>query len=339
MLFVLVPLALLAAAFFYQTISAARDRHVHPPPGRLIQVGNARLHLHEQGQGSPIVVLEAGIGASSLSWALVQPKIAAFARVISYDRAGLGWSAASEVPRSVDGMISELRSLLLQARAELPYVLVGHSFGGLLIRAYAALYPQDVAGLVLVDPVSVKAWADCPQPELRRLLLGVKLSKRGAWAARFGLVRGSLALLVAGRRWFPKHIARLGGRQGTTAMTNLIAEVRKLPPEVWPLVRSHWSDPKCFLAMAAYLHCLPECARRTVEMPVRGRPMVILSAATAKQEELDERDEWIKQSGCGKHIQVPESGHWLHLEHPELVVEAVQEVINMGVRHSTSYGL
>jgi pimeloyl-ACP methyl ester carboxylesterase len=329
MVFVLFPVAVLAAALLYQGMSAARDRHLYAPPGRLIKVGGARLHLHEKGNGRPVVVLEAGIGASSLSWAVVQPGIAAFTKVVSYDRAGLGWSASSRVPRSVTGMIGELRSLLSEAGAGPPYILVGHSFGGLLVQAYAALHLSEVAGLVLVDPVSAKAWASCPETELRRLQLGAKLAKRGAWAARFGLVRGALAALVAGRRWFPKLAARLSGPQGTSAMTNLIAEVRKLPPEVWPLVRSHWSDPKCFRAMAEYLCCLPECAQCAVEMHVKGVPMIVLSAANAKPEELQEREEWIKQSGWGKQIQVPESGHWLHLERPELVIAAVQEVVEL----------
>jgi pimeloyl-ACP methyl ester carboxylesterase len=224
-------------------------------------------------------------------------------------------------------MIDELRSLLAQAGARPPYILVGHSFGGLLIRAFAALYPQEVAGLVLVDPVSIQAWANCPESGLERLRRGIKLANRGAWAARFGLVRAALMALVAGRRWFPKLAARVGGRQGTAAVTNLIGEVRKLPPEVWPLVRSHWSNPKCFRAMAEYLQCLPECARCAEQMPVKGVPTIILSAANAKPEEVREREEWIRQNGEGKHIEVAESGHWLHLEQPHQVVIAVQELV------------
>lgn len=276
------------------------------------------------------MVLEAGIGASSLSWTFVQPKIASFTSVVSYDRAGLGWSALSPVPRTVPGMVNELRSLLSQASLEPPYVLVGHSFGGLLVRAYASLYPKEVAGLVLVDPVSIAAWANCPESELQRLHLGVKLSRRGAWAARLALVRAALGALMAGRRWFPKLAARMSGPQGTAAMTNMVGEVRKLPPEVWPIVRSHWSDPKCFRALSGYLNSLPESARYAAGMhPITGIPLIVLSASNAKPEELDEREQWISESGIGKQIRVPHSGHWLHLEQPDLVVSAVREVIQL----------
>lgn len=328
MIFLLVPIAILLSALLYQTAGAARDRLVHPPPGRIITAGQTNLHLHEQGQGSPVVIFESGIGASSLSWVVLQPNIAAFTRTVSYDRAGLGWSALSNTPRTVPGIVNELHSALSQANISPPYVLVGHSFGGLLVRAYASLFTDEVVGMVLVDPVSVAVWANCSEPELERLRLGATLSRRGAWAARFGLVRAALAILIRGGRWFPKLAARMSGSQGTTAMTNLVGEVRKLPPEYWPIVRSHWSDPRCFRALAAYLNCLPDSARYAAQMPPAEKiPMIILSASTATQEELEERDRWIAESGGGRHIHVPQSGHWLHLDHPELVVAAIREVI------------
>ncbi len=330
MIFFLLPVVVLVAALLYQRIGEARDRSLYPAPGRLIRVGSTYLHLHQQGKGNPAVVLESGIGASSLSWTVVQPKIAEFAQVVSYDRAGLGWSALSSVPRTVPAMVNELRSLLLQANVAPPYVLVGHSFGGLLVRAYASLHPEEVAGLVLLDPVSISAWANCPESELQRLQLGVKLSRRGTWAARLGLARAALAALVTGGLRFPKLAARMSGSRGSAAITNLVGEVRKLPPEVWPTVRAHWSDPKCFRALAGYLQCLPKSASYAAEMaPVKGIPTIILSAANARQEELEEREEWIKQSGVGRQIRVAESGHWLHLEKPELVVAAVGEMVQL----------
>jgi pimeloyl-ACP methyl ester carboxylesterase len=329
-IFLLLPAAVLVAALLYQAAGTARDRRRYPVPGRIIDSGGTKLHLHEEGQGSPAVILESGIGASSLSWAVVQPQIAAFTRVISYDRAGLGWSPFSRRPRTVRGMVNELRSVLERANIPAPFVLVGHSFGGLLVRAYASQYPNEVAGLVLVDPVSIAFWADCPDSELQRLQLGVRLCKRGAWAARFGVVRAALAALMAGRYRFPSVAARLSGQKGATAMTNLVSEVQKLPPELWPVVRSHWSDPKCFRALAGYLQCLPESARHAAQMRITpGMPLIILSASNAKPEELQERDRWVRESGAGKHIQVPDSGHWLHLEHPDAVVAAVQEVMGM----------
>jgi pimeloyl-ACP methyl ester carboxylesterase len=327
-LFLLLPAAVLLAGLIYQRIGAARDQRSYPMPGRLVDAGSAKLHLHVIGKGSPTVVFESGIGASSLSWAVVQPKAAGFTRTVTYDRAGLGWSALSRAPRTVTGMIGELRSVLMQASVAPPYLLVGHSFGGLLVRAHASQHPDEVAGLVLVDPVSVEGWANCPESELQRLKLGARLCTRGVWLARFGLVRLALATLIAGRNWFPRAAARMGGRRGTAALAHLVGEVRKLPPEYWPLVRAHWSEPKCFRALAGYLACLPENARDAAQMPVcPGTPMIIVSASNASPAELEERDRWIASNGMGRHIQVPDSGHWLHLERPEAVIAAISEVL------------
>lgn len=319
---------LLAAAILYQRIGASIDARRHPAPGRLVDAGGVRLHLYEQGSGSPAVILESGIAATSLSWALVQPKIAEFTRVSSYDRAGLGWSGTCTTPRTIEQMIAELSRLLAGAAIPPPYILVGHSFGGLLIRAYAHAKPQEVSGLVFLDPVSLEYWARCETGERRRLATGARLSRRGALLSRFGVVRFALSLLVAGGRRFPKLIARAAAHQGTRLMESLAGEVRKLPPEVWPLVRAHWSRPKCFEALASYLESLPENARAALAMPLGRRiPFTILSASNAIQAELEERDSWVAQSDAGRHIRVPQCGHWIQLEQPDLVLEAVRELI------------
>ena len=101
------------------------------------------------------MVFEAGLAATSVSWVYVQPEVAKFARTCSYDRAGLGWSEAGRSPRTVAVMVEALRALLRGVDSQGPFHLVGHSFGGLVIHAFAAAYPAEVAGLVLVDPVSL----------------------------------------------------------------------------------------------------------------------------------------------------------------------------------------
>ena len=141
------------------------------------------------------MVLEAGIAASSLTWSRVQPRIAQFSRVCSYDRAGLAWSESASTPRSMSALIEELRTLLDRTGEPPPYVLVGHSFGGLIIRAFARAYPTEIAGLVFVDPLHPEEWCD-PLPEQRQMLRGgIFLSKVGAGLARLGVVRVCLTLL------------------------------------------------------------------------------------------------------------------------------------------------
>ncbi|MEZ5593788.1 MAG: alpha/beta fold hydrolase [Gammaproteobacteria bacterium] len=123
----------------------------YPAPGRLVPVGNHKLHVNCSGQGSPLVVLDSGLGGTSLDWAYVQPEIAAFTRVCSYDRAGHGWSERGPAPRTSAVFISELAQLLRNALEAPPYIMVGHSLGGFTARGFAHFYPDQVAGLVLVD--------------------------------------------------------------------------------------------------------------------------------------------------------------------------------------------
>jgi pimeloyl-ACP methyl ester carboxylesterase len=121
------------------------------PPGRLVPVFDTLLHLDCTGSGAPTVVLEAGLGGNFLDWTLVQPKLAMTQRVCSYDRAGAGFSARTTRQRSIANITEELFQLVRQGDVARPFVLVGHSFGGLIAMDYARRYPADVAGLVLLD--------------------------------------------------------------------------------------------------------------------------------------------------------------------------------------------
>lgn len=186
----LVGLAVLGAT--YQVIATARDKQNYPPPGQLIDVGagalQVQLHLFCQGEGSPTVILEHGGGGSALGWFLVQPEVARSTRVCAYDRAGLGWSDPGPAPRSGQQIAVELHTLLHNADIPGPYVLAGWSYGGLFVRAYAAQYPEEVAGLVLLDATHPDVWVRTPQGQAQyqrdsRLYTGMRL------LARFGLWR------------------------------------------------------------------------------------------------------------------------------------------------------
>src|SRR5258705_10945572 len=129
-----------------------------PPPGQLVDVGGHRLHLQCAGEGTPAVVFDAALGASSLSWSLVQPAVARVTRACSYDRAGFGWSDAGPMPRTAGRAADELRTLLDRAGVLPPYVLVGHSFGGLVALIFAQRFLKDTAGLVLRGPAHPRDW-------------------------------------------------------------------------------------------------------------------------------------------------------------------------------------
>ena len=147
-------IVVLLAGGTYQFVEARKDLAGHPAAGRLIDIGGYRLHLNCQGTGSPTVLLESGIADDSLTWAGVQPAIATTTRVCSYDRAGYGWSDPSPKPRDVKTIARELHTLLGNAGVSGPFVLVGHSLGGMIVREYAGLYRSEVGGMVLVDSTS-----------------------------------------------------------------------------------------------------------------------------------------------------------------------------------------
>src|SRR6266700_167098 len=164
----LLVLVLAAAGVMYENISEARDRRFNPMTGRLFDVGGYKMHIDCTGEGSPTVILESGLGDTYVSWRKVQPQIAKFTRVCSYDRAGIGYSDSSPQSRTSKVMAAELHALLGAAAIAPPYVLVGHSMGGYDVRLFASLYRNEIAGMVLVDASHPDQEKRFP-PELRNM--------------------------------------------------------------------------------------------------------------------------------------------------------------------------
>jgi pimeloyl-ACP methyl ester carboxylesterase len=148
----IVFLGFLLVGFVYEQIAEQSYVKTHQAPGQLFQVGDHQLHIHCTGSGSPTVVLEAGLGETSYSMAgWIAPAVAQVTRVCVYDRAGYGWSEAAADARDAIAVTTDLHTLLAQAQEKGPYVLAGHSTGGAYVRAFAARYPEEVAGMVLLD--------------------------------------------------------------------------------------------------------------------------------------------------------------------------------------------
>lgn len=328
LLFILLSLVvLLLAGFLYQAIGSAIDRNRFPPPGRMFSAAGCRLHLIDSGSGACPVVFESGISTSSLNWTLLQRPVSEFARACSYDRAGLGWSDRASSPRVTSRIVEELRALLAEAKIPSPYLLVGHSFGGLLVSAYAARFPGEVAGLVLVDPLPVSEWWHPTATHMRTLRQGVRLSRRGALLARMGVVRLALGLLTGGARRIPRAIARLSSGVGESLVTRLVGEIGKMPRETWPAIQAHWCQPKAFYAMADHLESLPQSSAEAAALGPPRVPVTILSASHSTPAQLAERDELARLSPAGRHIVAAHSGHWIHLDQPELVLQAIRDMV------------
>ena len=319
---------LLLAGIAYEKHGVRQDRRKYLPPGRLVGVGDRRLHIHETGTGEPAVVFESGLVSSSLSWSPVQEIVARTTRAISYDRAGIGWSDQTRQPRTVASMVDDLATALKVSGNPHPYVLVGHSFGALLARSYASTRSEEVAGLVLVDPVSLDMWADCTSENERRLHLGARLARRGVLLANLGIVRLALTALSSGKTHLPKAIGKASAGRVMGTLGRLVGVVQKLPASLRPSVQSHWSQAKSFRALAESLEVLPQCAAQVRQMAVPPNiPVTILSAASATPEELEERERWTKASLRGRHLRIADTGHWIQLEHPDQVATAVFDLL------------
>jgi len=184
----IVIIGLLIIGSIYQAIATARDKRNFPPPGRMIDVGGHRLHLHVTGTdtGKAAVILEAGMASFSSNFAWVQQELEPVTRVVVYDRAGLGWSDSGSKPRDAQRSAKELCTALQRAGIGGPYVVVGHSYGGLVVRAFADLFPNEVVGMVLVDASHPDQWIHIPASRNgRTVAFGTRMT---GFMARFGLL-------------------------------------------------------------------------------------------------------------------------------------------------------
>jgi len=303
-----------------------RHRRRFLPPGLFIDVNGHRLHAICRGRGSPVVLLESGIAASSLSWSVVQPEIAKFTRVCAYDRAGLAWSEAASCPRTFEQIVDELARVLAHVAAGQQYVLVGHSFGSFVVRAYAARHPGSVVGLVMVDPPT--EWL-MMTPERARMLRGARqLSRIGAVLAHTGVVRACLALLRGGAPGAPRRFVRIFGSRPARTLERLIGEVRKLPADAHPILQELWCQPKCFHAMAEHLHVLErEGTSIGAPIPPRSIPVVVISSGNQPPEEIAAHRTLAERSADGRHVVASRSTHWVQFDEPELIVSLVRELV------------
>lgn len=330
LMFLLVVLALAAMGAAYQALGAAADRRRFPAPGRMVSVGSHRLHVYECGAGTPTVVFEAALGASSISWCQVQPEVAKWARTVAYDRAGMGFSDAGPMPRTAQRIADELNSLLEAARIPGPYILVGHSYGGMTARLFAHQHPEKVAGMVLLDPAHPQEWLKRTREQRRKLWAGAMLARRGAWIARLGIARVTAALARRGARRSAKVLAAtvsggiLAGRS-----ERIIAPIERVMPELRPALAMFWTQPKFYLSLASQIQHMPASAEQLAGAEIRADlPLVVLSADSLPVHELEQHRQVAASSRLGIHKVVRDSGHWIQLDQPGEVIAAISTVVN-----------
>jgi pimeloyl-ACP methyl ester carboxylesterase len=305
-------------------------RVVPAPPGELIDVGGHRLHLHCQGAGGPSVVFDAALGASSLSWTYVVPEVAAFAHACAFDRAGFAWSDAGPRPRTTARIVDELRTLLAAAAIPSPYVLVGHSFGGLTARLFFQRYPEDVAGLVLLDPAYPEDWTP-PSPALGALVRrGAQLCRYARVAARLGVASLVAGLARAGAPGSARVTAFIASRGALRRVDEeIMAPAAKLPPDVRAIAQRFWTQAKFFDALGSQIESISESAAAVpVDQDFGDLPLVVVSGETNSDEgQLSRQGRLAARSSRGRHIVAERSGHWIPLDRPDVVVAAIRDVV------------
>jgi pimeloyl-ACP methyl ester carboxylesterase len=303
------------------------------PPGRLVSIGTHHLHLHCAGDGSPAVVFDAALGGSSLSWSLVHPHVARITRACVYDRAGFGWSDAGPIPRTAGRIADELHRLLHEGGVPPPYVLVGHSFGGMVMRIFAARHPAEIAGIILIEPAVAEDWVR--PAEDKRLLMqrGARLCKIGAAAARLGvasivasLVRGGVLSLA---RLIVTIITRGRLRREDE---NILAPIWKLPPEARPLLGAMWTQPKFFGALGSQIGGICDSAAEVLaeaDSAYGDLPLAVITAAEAGDTRLRSDAALAARSSRGRHVLAPGSGHWVPLDAPRVVIDTVVDMVDL----------
>lgn len=298
-----------------QALLSWRDRRRYKPPGTIV----GGLHVLKLGHGSPAIIFESGIANSSLSWSVIQPQLATQAATYSYDRAGLGWSASPRRRCSLTGITDDLHGLLDRLQVSRPLVLVGHSFGGYVVRFFAHRFPAEVAGLVLVDPATPEEWMEPNRQQRWRLRRAVFFTRAAGVLACFGIVRFGLWVLLLRKKESPGPLSRF-----SRALQRIRFELRKIHPDVLPLIRAHWSHPGFYWAMAAYIQALPECARAAEASSIpKHLPVTVLSGAHQSPDRLAEH-----AAVATRHIIASQSAHFIYLDEPELIVKAVRELIS-----------
>ena len=312
---------------FAELLCARVDKRKFPPPGRLVDIPGGQMHVRQSGDGHPAVVLESGIAASSLNWSLLQPRLAALSTTYSYDRAGFGWSTSESRRCSLARMAGDLHELLTALEVPRPYILVAHSFGAYIANAYARRFSRELAGVVLVDPLTPQEWVKPDREQRWTLRRGVWLSRAGGALASVGVVRACLWLLQRGSREAPRRVLRMFGGKATETVERILGELAKLPPEVVRVIRARWSTPQFFWTMAAYIRSLPGCALEVEGCAIpAGIPVTVLSGAHQPAIRLEEHAAIAAHSERGRHLIAPKGAHWVHLDHPELVANAVREM-------------
>jgi pimeloyl-ACP methyl ester carboxylesterase len=299
-------------------------RAQYPAPGELVDVNGTRMHIRCEGTGSPTVVMEAGSGDCSLSWALVQQNVSAFTRVCTYDRQGYAWSDPVSGPLTASNVTGRLHTLLSRANVSPPYVLAGHSLGGVYVRYYTHRYPDEVAGMVLVDPGS----------EWQMIRTGVNFTReqKAAISLKTSLLRGMGKEAANGT--FVKNLSLLQNY----CNPKLPAYEYHAFQALWATNPSFWDA--CAVEGESGFSIWEEVSRENITS-LGTIPLIVISSGLDMGFSTDPDEnkyantvfrtlqkEMASESLQGKYLIATNSSHYIQIDEPDLVTGAIRSVVN-----------
>ena len=271
----------------------------NPPPGSLVELNGRKVHVLCAGEGSPTVILEAGLPGSSLTWMSVFSEIAELTRVCAYDRPGYGWSQPTTSPRTAETIVQELRVLLQSTDTQPPYILVGHSFGGLLMQLYATRFPNDFTGMVLVDS---------SHPDQAHRTLDLQEIDTISFAMK---TLGPIGIV---RLLFPVPAGNPESRD---------VSVREQERELLMTSRTLRTATR---EMSGLRESLRQVTESTVDLG--SKPLVVLSEGRRRAESWQALQEDLSRMSTNSEWQVVDgAGHFVQHDQPDVVVGAVRRVI------------
>jgi pimeloyl-ACP methyl ester carboxylesterase len=312
LLSVITLIILLFIGVSYQNISTKYDNLRYPSPGRFIEIDDTKIHYLCTGRNGPIIILDAGLGADLNWWSLVQNETSKFARVLSFDRPGYGWSDTGKEPRTSGQIISELHNLLRAIELTPPYVLVGHSFGGVNMRLYANTYPEEVIALILVDA--------CHEDQN----FEENISSRSVIAKFKNYLCNSTFSHYNGiSRWFMVENLE-------PFFSSLMSQ------ELRDLIIAKASSVKALRARDNEMVNLKESLFqiKRSKNTLLNKPLIVITA-----EETNKDPQWQKYqkklvslSNKCKQIIAKKSSHMVNVDRPEVIISAIKEVIELNAK-------
>ena len=308
LILLIIPLPI---GWVWQVIAQRVEGRQNLPLGQLTNVDGHMMHIYCTGEGSPTVILEGGVPEWSIHWQKVQPEISKFTRVCSYDRAGYGWSEAGPNPRTAEVIVKELHTLLRNSGETGPFVYVAHSFWGPAALLYQNNYPDEVVGMVLIETWSPDLFIPVPD-----------------------VITQSLPLAQTLKAIAPLGQVRLVGELGVLPLSEML-QAGLLPEELQPAYKAAYYDDGMWSAVAGEYSAMEQSGIQTQGLvSLADLPLVVVKAGIRPADDYPPDEIWdttqdylASLSSRGRLVVVENSGHFVQLEQPALIVDLIRQVV------------